>query len=288
MKATTALRHGALLLWATITLFPIFWMASTAFKVPTEWNATPPVWLPSEPSLTNFRALFAPGSVPEDFRSAVGSTVSVVPSLVDSLVISIGATLLALFVGSLAAYALSRFSSARGGRVTAFNVLTVRMLPPVVVLVPLLIAFSELRLLDTYRGVILVEAAIVVAFVVWLMRSFFDDIPKSLEDAALVDGTSQAGALGRISLPLARAGIAVTALFIFILVWTEFIVGLTLTLNNVVPLPVQLSKYQSASGGQLYGIQAALATIAVIPPTIFGLAIQRYLVTGLTFGAIKR
>lgn len=287
MKVAPILRHVVLIAWAAITLFPIFWMTSTAFKPPSEWSVTPPVWIPDEPTLLSFRALFAPDTLPERYREAIfGETLNAIPSIVDSLLVSLGASFGALVVGSLAAYSISRFRT--GGRVLAFNVLTVRMLPAIVVLIPLLILFSQLRWLDTYRGLIIVEMGIVVPFVVWLMRSFFDDIPRSIEEAAVLDGSSHTGAFVRIALPLAGSGVAVTALFIFILVWTEFLVGLTLTLTNVVPLPVQLAKYQSATGGQLYGIQSALALVAIVPPTIFGLAIQKYLVTGLTFGAVKR
>jgi multiple sugar transport system permease protein len=287
MRIAPVLRHFVLILWAIVTLFPIFWIVSTAFKTPTEWAASPPVWIPGKPTLLSFRALFAPETLPQHFREAIfGNTLSALPSIVDSLVISIGASIGALIIGSLAAYSIARFGT--GGRVLAFNVLTVRMLPAIVVLIPLLIFFSGLRLLDTYRAVILVEMGVVIPFVVWLMRSFFEDIPPSVEEAAILDGSTRTGAFVRVALPLAAGGFAVTALFIFILVWTEFLVGLTLTLNNIVPLPVQLAKYQSATGGQLYGIQSALALVAIVPPTIFGLMIQKYLVTGLTFGAVKR
>lgn len=287
MRVGPAIRHVVLIAWAIVTLFPIFWMVSTAFKQQPEWAASPPVWIPRDPTLLSFRALFAPDTLPKAFQEAIfGNTLSALPSIIDSLIISIGASLGALLIGSLAAYSIARFRT--GGRVLAFNVLTVRMLPAIVVLIPLLIFFSQLRWLDTYKAVILVEMGVVVPFVVWLMRSFFEDIPHSVEEAAILDGSSHTGAFARIALPLAGGGFAVTALFIFILVWTEFLVGLTLTLNNIVPLPVQLAKYQSATGGQLYGIQSALALVAIIPPTIFGLMIQKYLVTGLTFGAVKR
>lgn len=278
-------RHLVLIAWACICLFPIFWMVSMAFKPPSQWTSTD--WLPSSPTLDNFRALFAPSTVPAAFRENIlGSTPNALHSIRDSLIVGVGATLGAVVVGGLAAYAMSRFRV--GGRTLAFNVLTVRMLPAIVVVIPLLIMFSQLRLLDTYRGLIFVEMAVTVPYVVWLMKSFFDDIPSSLEEAAVMDGSTRLGALWRISLPLSAAGIAVTALFVFILVWTEFLIGLTLTLNEITPIPVQIAKYQSATGGTLYGIQAALATVAIVPPLIFGLAIQRYLVTGLTFGAIKR
>jgi multiple sugar transport system permease protein len=278
-------RHVLLLIWASVCMFPIFWMVSMAFKPSNEWTSQ--AWLPSSATLDNFRALFAPGTLPPQFRELIlGATLNAFHSIRDSLIISVGATAGAVVIGGLAAYAISRFRV--GGKTLAFNVLTVRMLPAIVVIIPLLIMFSQLHLLDTYRGLILVNMGVTVPYVVWLMKSFFDDIPASLEEAAVMDGSSRIGAFARISLPLTAAGIAVTALFVFILVWTEFLVGLTLTLNKITPIPVQIAKYQSATGGTLYGIQAALATVAIIPPLVFGLAIQRYLVTGLTFGAIKR
>ena len=169
-----------------------------------------------------------------------------------------------------------------------FQILQLRMFPPIAIIVPLLFMWVYLGLYDTLPGLIILYGAVTFPFVVWLMRSFFQEVPREIGEAAIVDGATQWGAFFKAILPNVKGGLAATALFVFILNWSDFLIALVLTSQNVVTAPVFLNSLQSAGAGQEYGPQAALGLVLVLPPAIFGLLIQRYLVRGLTFGAIKR
>jgi multiple sugar transport system permease protein len=145
-----------------------------------------------------------------------------------------------------------------------------------------------LDLWDTLEGLVILYAAVTFPFVVWLMRSFFQEVPREVSEAAIVDGCTQWGAFFKAVLPQVKGGLAATALFVFILNWSDFLIALVMTQDHAKTAPVYLQALQSGSSGQEYGKQAALAMILILPPAIFGLLIQRYLVRGLTFGAIKR
>jgi multiple sugar transport system permease protein len=145
-----------------------------------------------------------------------------------------------------------------------------------------------LDLWDTLEGLVILYAAVTFPFVVWLMRSFFQEVPREVSEAAIVDGCTQWGAFFKAVLPQVKGGLAATALFVFILNWSDFLIALVMTQDNARTAPVYLQSLQSGSAGQEYGKQAALAMILILPPAVFGLLIQRYLVRGLTFGAIKR
>ena len=170
----------------------------------------------------------------------------------------------------------------------SFSILQLRMFPPMAILIPVMIMWSALRLIDTWYGLSFVYGVMTFPFVVWLMKSFFDDVPRELDEAAIVDGSSNWGAFFKVVLPLVKGGLASTALFVFILNWSDFLVALLLTNRNWPTIPVFLNTLVSSEIGAQHGPKAALGLIAVIPPMIFGLLIQRYLVRGLTFGAIKK
>jgi len=189
-------------------------------------------------------------------------------------------------VGVGAAYGITRFRA--GGRLVPFQILQLRMLPPVAVMIPILILWSYLHLIDTYVGLILMYGVVTFPFAVWLMRGFFLDVPREITQAAILDGCTHWGAFVKVVLPQVKGGLAVTALFVFILNWSDFLIALVLSRSEVITGPVFLSSLQFAGAGQLFGPQSALALILILPPAVFGLAIQRYLVRGLTFGAIKR
>lgn len=169
----------------------------------------------------------------------------------------------------------------------AFSILQLRMFPPIAVIIPVVIMWSALKLTDTWYGLSLIYAILTVPFVIWLMKSFFDEIPREVSEAAMVDGSSPWAVFLKVDLPMVKGGLATSALFIFILNWSDFLVALLLTNRDWVTIPVFLQTITSAAS-QLYGPQSALGVIALIPPVIFGLLIQRYLVRGLTFGAVKR
>jgi multiple sugar transport system permease protein len=170
----------------------------------------------------------------------------------------------------------------------AFSILQLRMFPPIAIMIPVMIMWSTFRLVDKWYGLVFIYGIVTFPFVVWLMKSFFDEVPRELDEAAIVDGASNWGAFFKVVLPLAKGGLAATALFVFILNWSDFLIALLLTNRDWQTIPVYLNKLVTADTGQQYGPKAALGLIAAIPPVVFGIMIQRYLVRGLTFGAIKK
>ena len=173
-----------------------------------------------------------------------------------------------------------------GGNSFMGLVLMLRMAPPMVAIVPLTVFYSLLGFIDTYHGLILAYATFSMPYAVWIIKSFIDEVPKELEESARLDGLTPLAAHFKITLPLIKGGVLATALFIWILNWSEYLFALLLTHGNVVTLPVQITAYQTYAG-MLYGPQAALAILAVVPLVIFGIIIRRYLARGLTFGAIR-
>ncbi len=266
-------------------LAPLYWIITMAFKPQSEWNPIgQTIWFPHHPTLANFRNILGLTSQNTVFFQASSTDAS--GPIVHSLIAAGGGTILALLIGVFAAYGIGRFRA--GGRLLPFQILQVRMFPPVAIIIPLLIMMAYLHLVDTYLGLWLVYAAVTFPFVVWLMRSFFQDLPREIGEAAIVDGCTHWGAFFKAVLPNVKGGLAATALFVFILNWSDFLIALVLTQQNVVTAPVFLNSLQSAGAGQEYGPQAALGLILILPPAILGVMIQRYLVRGLTFGAIKR
>jgi multiple sugar transport system permease protein len=286
-RIVQALRYLAILVTVLIAFFPIFWMVSTSFKPLPEWSAYPPVWLPHEPTIDNYLMLVNP-------RAAAGKAAAIDYKvgetawrpLFNSLVVSSMATLLSIVFGSLAAYSIARFRV--GGESYPFTILTVRMFPPIAVAIPMIVMYSMVHLADTYTGLIVAYTAFTLPFSIWMIRSFLEEVPREIEEAAIVHGMSTLRAFWTVTVPLIRGGILATALFVYILNWSEFLFALVLTYGKVTTVTVQVSKYFSASSGQLYGPQAALGTISTLPVILFGYLIQRHIVRGLTFGAIKR
>ena len=278
------LRALSLAVVLVLTLFPIFWIVMTAIKPPTDWNAAPAIWVPSNPTLVNFRTLFDPDAIRE---YGVGGVSQAATSAVGgSILASISATVLSVLIGLLSAIGLSRYSN--GGRATPLIILSGRMFPPAAIAVPFVIIFAATYLIDTYVGLIAIYVAVTLPFSTWMLKSFVDDVPREIEDAAMMVGRSRMMAHVTVTVPLIRGGLFATALFIFILNWSEFMFALVLSYSNINTIPVQLAKYVTATAGTLYGVQAALAVLAMTPLVIAGFLIQKYLARGMTFGAIKR
>ncbi|AVT81254.1 carbohydrate ABC transporter permease [Rhodopseudomonas palustris] len=267
-----------------VTLFPIFWIVMTAVKPPTDWNAVPAIWIPSEPTLVNFRTLFNPEAIREFGVGGVSQAATM--SVLGSILSSTTATLLSVTIGLLSAIGISRYSS--GGRATPLMILSGRMFPPAAIAVPFVIIFSSVGFIDTYSGLIAIYVAATLPFSTWMLKSFVDEIPREIEEAAMVDGKSRLMAHLTVTLPLIRGGLFATMLFIFILNWSEFLFALVLSYTNIETIPVRLAKYVTATAGTLYGVQAALAVLAMAPLVIAGFLIQNHLARGMTFGAIKR
>ena len=285
------LKRSAVVLAMLFAFFPIYWLISTSLKPFDEWAAWPPVWLTDHPTLQNFRIVFFPEAARAFAAEQQGSldykvSGSAWKAFQDSAIISTLATFLSVCFGTMAAYSVVRFRT--GGDNYPFQFLTVRMMPPIAVVVPMVALFSLLRLSDTYAGMILAYTAFTLPFSLWMIRSFIEEVPMELEGAAMVHGLSQFRAFLTVTLPLIRGGILATALFIFILNWSEFLFALVLTSGKVITVTLQVANYVSASSGKLYGVQAAMGSISTLPVIFFGYIIQRHLVRGLTFGAVKR
>ncbi len=287
----TGLKRFAVILGMLFAFFPIYWLLATSIKPYDEWASWPPVWLTEQPTLQNYRIVFFPQAAREFAAEQAGSldykvSGSAWKAFQDSAIISTIATFLSVVFGTLAAYSIVRFRT--GGENYPFQFLTVRMMPPIAVVVPIVALFAMLRLADTYSGMILAYTAFTLPFSIWMIRSFIEDAPAELEGAAMIHGMSRVEAFTKITLPLIRGGILATALFIFILNWSEFLFALVLTSGKVMTVTLQVANYVSASSGKLYGVQAAMGAVSTLPVILFGYLIQKHLVRGLTLGAVKR
>jgi multiple sugar transport system permease protein len=299
-RRSRIVRHIILLSWTAFIGFPIFWMVATSFKDAGEWVAWPPHWLPQAPTLHNYAQIFAFASIDTSLsRQAAEQAFSIWKALGDATIICTAAALLALLLGTFLAYSISRFNV--GGRYFRHTILTIRMIPPIVVAISILIYYAilipfasiavlgwRINLFDTYVGLILIYTVTTLPFVIWMMLTFIDEVPYTLEHAARLLGAGRMTVIRRVVLPLVASGMVVTFLFVFILNWAEFLLALTLTHPEVTTLTVLLNKFQSASEGRLYGPQAAIGTMITIPVVILGVLIQKHLVKGFSFGTIRK
>lgn len=255
---------------ALVMFFPIFWMLLSGFKTEIDAITTPPLLL-FEPTLENYQA--------------VHQRANYVNSAINSVLISVGATLLALAFAIPAAYAMAFFPTKRT-RSTLLWMLSTKMLPPVGVLVPIYILFRDLALLDTKTGLIIIYALINLPMVVWLLYTFFKDVPKDILEAGRMDGARPREELFYLLMPLAAPGTASTALLSIILCWNEAFWSLNLTTSKAAPLTAFIASF-SAPEGLFWAKLSAASTMAIAPILIFGWLSQRQLVRGLTFGAVK-
>ena len=275
-------RYAAIFAFLALSLIPTIWMISMAFKPIAEWQASGAdlTWWPKNPTLDNFRFIF--GQSGSDLIVALERTAGR-PILASLLAASFG-TLIAMTAGTAAAYGLSRFGA--GGNLP-LALIQLRIFPPMAVMIPVMIMWSFLGLIDTWYGLALIYGIVTMPFSFWLMKTFFDDMPKEIEDAALVEGCSRWRVFLKITLPMMRPALASSALFVFILNWSDYLIALLLTTRDWITVPVYMASLSSSMTGQLYGAKAALGLIAAVPPVIMGIAIQKQLVRGLTFGALK-
>ena len=251
--------------------FPIYWAIATSFKSKVDALATPPVWI--------FRPIL------DNYRYITYARIAFPRYLLNSLIISSGATVIAITVGSIAAYALARYRF-RGKENIAFWMLSTRMMPPPAVVLPLYILMRGFKLIDTHLAPILTDSIITIPFAVWVMRGFFEEIPVDMEEAALVDGCSRWGTFLRIILPLSLPGLIVTSLFCMVFSWNEFLFALVLTSTKAKPATVAATEFRGWME-TAWGPACASATIIMIPILLITLFLQKHLVRGLTLGAVK-
>ena len=270
MGATLRLSAAALAIaWS---IFPIAMVVLSSFKSQRDIFAIPPS-LVFAPTLDNYRRLLT--EWPAFF-----------PNMLNSLIVTVGATVLTVLLSTLAGYVYARCR----GRVlalSAFFMVVVRMLPPIVVTLPLFPLFSWLRLNDTHLVLILLYAAFFVSLSTWIMRAFIDQVPRELEEAAVVDGAGLAQVLRLVVLPLVLNGIVASSLFVIVYAWNEFIFALVFTTRIARTTPLVMSEMLSTTDGVDWGVLFAAATVQLAPILAFILAAQRYVIAGLAAGAVK-
>lgn len=274
LRSRTLIRYALVLLALAVALIPIYWTLTISFKSEIDQFSIPPKWFFFTPTFAHYYEAFIERSFGR--------------YLFTSAIVAILSTLFAMLFGTLAAYALARFRLARRlNTPIALWMLSTRMFPPIVTAVPLFLMMRDLRLLNTIAALVLVYTAFNLPFVVWMMRGFFLELPREIEEAALVDGDSRMGALVRVLLPLVTPGLAATAVFCMITCWNEFLFALVLTQTDAAQtLPVgiagRVTQYEIR-----WGVMSAAGVVAMVPILAFAMAVQRYLVRGLSLGAVK-
>ncbi|HEY7750008.1 MAG TPA: carbohydrate ABC transporter permease [Aestuariivirgaceae bacterium] len=252
-----------------VFLFPVYWIFSVSLKTPREIFRFPPAWYPSRPQFNNFWILIRDGDV---------------WSIWNSFVLAFSSTMIAMVFGIACAYSIVRFKT--GGENLAIWIISQRLLPPIAVVFPIFLIYAKVGLTDTYPGLILLYTAFALPYVIWLMRGYIQEVPIALEESALVDGATLWQLLWHIVIPLTRNGIFATAVFAFIFSWNEFMFALVLTRTEVITYPVQVSQYFGAQS-TFWAKISAMSVLGTLPIFFAVAAFQKYLVRGITFGAVK-
>jgi len=261
--------YVALILFSLMIALPVLWTLRTSFVNEVDAYAMPPRLFPSF-TFDNYRELFGNDGFGE--------------FLINSLIISLASTALAVPIASLGGYAFARYKA--GGNILRFTVLATQMLPGVVLILPLFIVMSRLHLSDTYLGMTIAYLAFNLPFLIWIMTGFFASIPKDLDDAAAMDGLTPVQSFFRIILPIALPGIMATAVLSFIFSWNEFLFAIVLSGRTTMPIPVRLAAMKTRQGIQIAKLSAG-TIIAILPMVFISGFVKRYLITGLSLGAIK-
>ncbi len=279
--------YGALVLWALICLVPIYWTVTTSMKIAPDvmkGNLVP--WFDFQPQWKGWQSL---GLSPDTIGNVSTVRDEFVKRFMNSVVTAISASTLAVILGSLAAYGLSRFNYRFGHMRNpdiSFFFLSQLILPPVVLALPFLVLYKELALLDTTSGLILLYTLTVLPIVIWIMRDQFAAIPTELEEAALVDGLGVWGAFFQIILPIALPGMVAAFILSLVLCWNEYFFAALLTSTEAKTLPVMVAS-QTGSQGINWWAMAALSTAAIAPLVLIGIFLERYIIQGMSSGAVK-
>jgi multiple sugar transport system permease protein len=267
---------------SVIYFFPVFWIILTSFKTYEDALAVPPKFF-FTPTLENFVSVFSRAySV-----GAEAIDTGFDRFFFNSIFISSSSVLIALIIGTLAAYGFSRFPL-KGNDTYLFIILTTRMMPAIVVIIPIFLMFQVIGLAGSYLGIILLYSAFNLPFTVWMMKSFFDELAPDVEDAARMDGSSEFRVFFKVCLPQVVAGMAATAVFGLILTWNEFLFALLLTGIETRTVPVAMAQTIGGGIGVRWGLLAAIETLFLIPVIVVVFVLQNHLLRGVTFGTIKR
>jgi multiple sugar transport system permease protein len=291
-KLKTTARYIVSIIIVGVFIFPIAWFALTSIKpISAVFNKDRVVVFDFEPTFDNYRVTILGGKKADTSSSSnIGMGTSGEGaydgrgSIVSSLIIAISSTFLATSIALLAAYALSRLAF-RGSQGYMHWILSQRFLPPIAIIIPLVFIFRDLGLRDTHFGIIIAHTLINIPIAVLILKSFFDDVPVEVDQAAMIDGATRFQCFYLVVLPMIKGGIAATAVLCFIFSWTEFLLSLFLT-NSIRTVPVKITTFVTSTGSE-WGYISALGTAAIIPGFIFILLVQNHLVRGLTMGAIK-
>ena len=262
-----AISLAFLLAW----VFPIVWSILNSLKTERDILAYPP------------KLVFAPSL--EAYRDVLFGSAAILPNLWSSFVISIGTTAITMLLAVPAAYALARLR-VPGKKFAGFYILATQMLPPVGIIIPYFLILRNIGWMDSYQGIILIYLSFSLPFAIWLLVSYFEDIPFEMEEAAYLDGASRLRTLWRIIIPQARGGIAVTVVFVFLNAWNEFLFAVVLSGNTVRPVTIAMFNFVSVEQ-TLWAKLAAVSVLAMLPVIVLGIAAQRHIVKGLTVGAVK-
>lgn len=266
----TVLIYAAIILAVILSIAPIVYLFITSFKPPELTFAVPPVWN-FQPTLANYREVFAGGTFAKYF--------------LNSLVVATSTTLIALVLGAFAGYGFARFPF-RGDTTVRLGALIPQMLPPITIIVPLYVLFNSMSLIDTQWALIISYLTFSIPLSIWMTTGFFADVPVELEESAMIDGCTRLGAFFRISVPIAAPGLAATAVLSFIYCWNEFLYAVILTGRDARTLPVTITSFMT-NRAILWGRIAAAGSLVLLPVLIFAIVAQRYLVRGLSRGAVK-
>ena len=263
------LRLVAALAITLFFLFPIYWLFMISFKTPDEIFAYPPKWWPGQINFANYAVLFKDGDAVTVWNSLVLAGVS---------------TVIAMVLGTMAAYSLVRFKT--GGENLAMWIISQRMMPPIAIVFPVFLLYVWLGWVDSYHGLIILYTAFSLPYVTWMMRGYIEDIPVELEESALVDGCTRWQVLWRVVFPMARTGLFATAVFTFVFAWNDFLFALVLTRTEVITYTVQVTHY---FGGQskFWAKIAAMSVLGTVPVFFTVATLQRFLVRGISMGAVK-
>jgi multiple sugar transport system permease protein len=264
-----ALRYVAALALTLFFVFPVYWLFIISFKTPAEIFHFPPLWYPQSIQFANYRVLFKDGDAVTVWNSLVLAGVS---------------TVIAMVLGTMAAYSLVRFKT--GGESLAVWIISQRMMPPIAIVFPIFLLYVYFGWVDSYHGLIILYTAFSLPYVTWMMRGYIEDIPIELEDSALVDGCTRWQVLWRVVFPMARTGLFATAVFTFVFAWNDFLFALVLTRTEVITYTVQVTHY---FGGQsnFWAKIAAMSVLGTVPVFFTVATLQRYLVRGISMGAVK-
>lgn len=276
----SALIYLALILLSVWILFPFLWIFLTSLKMPVDVIAAPPKFL-FQPTMENYKALF----VQEQSSGYASSRPDFLLFFKNSAILSSCAVLLSIAAGLPAAYILARYKF-RGKEALAFTFLSFRFAPALAVIIPLNVLFQRIGLYNTYTGLVLAYQVISLPLVIWIMRGYFQEVPLEIEESAMIDGCSWWGAFTRVAIPLCTPGLAATAVLAFIFCWNTFTFALILGSRETFPITVgaiQFISYESVLWGQM----AAASLVSIVPQLVAAIFIQKYIVRGLTMGAVK-